>query len=156
MAKRAKKPREKVWLTTGQAAEILGISVTEVRRLVDRGLLDGERVASRTGLARDVRGRELPGYRRVGEASVQAMAQAAKDVDPGKGWITTGQAAAMLGISVPRVRRLVDSGRLEGQRRVPWLGLNEDALGRRLQGHRLISAASVKAWKAARRREGSA
>lgn len=66
----AKAEREHRDLTTGETAEILGTSIATVRRMVDRGLLVGTRVASFSSLGVDVRGHELHGHRRVSTASV--------------------------------------------------------------------------------------
>lgn len=59
------------WLTTGEAAEILGTSIATVRRMADSGVLVSKRLPSWSSRGADRRGYELDGHRRVSEASVE-------------------------------------------------------------------------------------
>lgn len=91
----------------------------------------------------------------LGETASENFREDANEANEGGGanetrWITTGQAAKILGASVSTVRRLVDDGDLVGERKETWAGRQVDALGRRLNGHRRVSEASVKHLQAVR------
>lgn len=70
-------PREAVsedpWLTTGEAAEILGVSLPTVRRMTEEGILLFKRIPSWSSKGADRLGRELPGHRRVSRESVMRV-----------------------------------------------------------------------------------
>jgi hypothetical protein len=59
-------------------------------------------------------------------------------------WLTTGQAAKILGASPSTVRRLADQEVLVSRRKKTWGAKSVDSLGRVLQGHRRVSEASVR------------
>ena len=59
-------------------------------------------------------------------------------------WITTGEAAKILGASISTVRRLADDGTLPCERRKTWSRRTEDSHGRPLRGHRRVREDAVR------------
>jgi hypothetical protein len=64
---------EDPWLTTGEAAAILGASVSSVRRMAANGTLDCERIHLWASKGVDRLGRSLPGHRRISRESVMEV-----------------------------------------------------------------------------------
>ena len=65
-------------------------------------------------------------------------------------WLTTGEAARILGASLPTVRRMADNGTLTTKRAKAWTSTGADRHGRPLRGHRRVSRESVMRVKAER------
>ncbi len=74
--------------------------------------------------------------------------------DHAKTWLSTGEAAKLLGgwldreISLPTMRRLVDAELVASKRQAPLTGSasGRDALGRPQPGRRLVSRAGLRAY----------
>jgi excisionase family DNA binding protein len=72
----------------------------------------------------------------------------ANEVTPARETLTTGQAAQMLGISLPQVRRLCESGAIEFSWTSPGgVPLGTEVRGRELRGHRRLYRDSVEACR---------
>jgi helix-turn-helix protein len=69
-------------------------------------------------------------------------------------WLTTGEAAEILGTSVSTVRRLADDGTLVSRRQRMWSQRESDSMGRKLKGHRRVSAGSVARLRAVQAERG--
>lgn len=72
----------------------------------------------------------------------------ANEVAPARETLTTGQAAKMLGISLPQVRRLCEAGDIEYAWTSPGgVPLGTAIRGRELRGHRRLYRDSVEACR---------
>lgn len=60
--------------------------------------------------------------------------------------VGVGEAAKLLGLSRPQVRRRLEIGELEGVWRSPWLEPKEDANGNVLRGHRRVFVDSIERY----------
>jgi hypothetical protein len=90
-------------VTLGEAAHILGVARSTVRRLILAGELEREGRYTHRGLDRDqVEGLAMRRWRRRRDHPPPA----------GSYWMTTGQVAAELGVSHARVWQLAQAGRL--------------------------------------------
>ncbi len=94
--------RSGITLTQPEAAQILGCSVTKVRSLIDAGLLTGGSRYVHRALDRDE-------VERLAAQMWKPPRSGVRD-DGTSYWVTTRQAAEILGVGQNRVRQLVTRG----------------------------------------------
>lgn len=111
--------------TSGQVAQLLGVSPGLVGKWIDNGLLEGFRLphskVRRVSHAALEEYAEAHGLREVAQALAATRPVQQPLRNPDREWLTTGRVAQLLGLSSRKVMTLYDAGYLEGHR-LPGVG----------------------------------
>ena len=117
------------YLTYNEAAEALGVQAQRVRQLVRRGQLDGVTVGGVPHVTPESVQARIDSKPRAGNPSLGREAP-----DMPEGYITAGEAASALGVTVPRISAMVADGQLDGRKFDGWYGVTRESVEARAAG----------------------
>ena len=127
------------YMTYGEAAEALGVSVQRVRQLVRRGQLDCVRIGGARGVPHVTSGSVRARVASKPRAGNPNLGREAPEMP--EGYMTAGEAAAMLGVDVSRISALVADGQLVGEKFGGWYGVTRESVEARAAGESLPTKA---------------
>lgn len=124
------------YLTYNEAAEALGVQAQRVRQLVRRGQLDGVTIGGVPHVTPGSVQARIDSKPRAGNPNLGREAP-----DMPEGYMTAGEAAAILGVDVSRISALVADGQLVGEKFGGWYGVARESVEARAAGELLPSKA---------------